>query len=134
MKGNTYPGFDKKAGLYTMQNTQILTWTKGGGINAAPAGVNKLKVEKGQKVYLQTTTNGKEIFIGGSFKNPDNNKVYSTIYNNLTVKCNGDNGLNFQFVESSGNSGYYKNTGFYNVVKEVFCKGNVPKTWEQLTT
>jgi outer membrane protein OmpA-like peptidoglycan-associated protein len=133
VKGNTFPGFDKKTGVYTMQYTQILTWKKGGGTNAAPAGVNKLKVEKGQKVYLQTTTNGKEIFIGGSFKNPDNNKVYSTINNPLRVYCNGDNGFNFFFVESSGNSGFYTNTGFYNVVKKVFCKGTVPKTWAELT-
>ena len=72
----------------------------------------------------------------------DNNyydKQVKTFYNKFSLNCGGNNGLDFLSNSYNGyegltDGGYYSNSTLANVLRPIFCKGNVPKTKKELTT
>jgi outer membrane protein OmpA-like peptidoglycan-associated protein len=129
-------GFDSEKGIYITQHGQTLTW-KGLSSNESQTW-KTLKIPSGTKVYINKDTDGTRVVFIGKVINPGNNKPF---FNKVLLNCNDfGKGLHFTVKpvdglqeNPSGIGAFYTNSTLYNVIKPIFCKGNVPKTWKELT-
>jgi outer membrane protein OmpA-like peptidoglycan-associated protein len=137
-ENKTIKGFDKKKGVYTVQYAQVLTFKPFGDKKTqSDTSYEKLKIPVGTTVtILDLTGDGvKEVVISQTI----NTKTSKTFYNKFSLNCGGNNGLDFLSNSYNGyegltDGGYYSNSTLANVLRPIFCKGNVPKTKKELTT
>ena len=133
VKGNTYPGFDKKTGKYTVQNTQTLkvkskssfSSESGNSVNIPTSSISKITVPKGTILFRDSNKKeGSNLIIFVNQTQEPNAAVSKG--NKITATCARN-----EFKYTDGGS--FENVVFLDVIKKVFCNGKTDKTWAELT-